>query len=50
MKRSRPHGWDVYRARSAGARAAFVVRPGQSPLPVELRPAIIGTDLLDVAR
>lgn len=43
------HGWDIHGAQAAGARAAFVARPGQRLLPVGQPPAITGTNLLDVA-
>lgn len=39
------HGWDCAGARAAGARAAFVARPGQAELPVGLRPDLVVADL-----
>jgi 2-haloacid dehalogenase len=44
------HGWDIHGAQAAGARGAFVARPGQRLLPVGQPPAFTGADLLDVAR
>ncbi|HEV7897044.1 MAG TPA: haloacid dehalogenase type II [Planosporangium sp.] len=44
------HGWDIYGAQRAGARGAFVARPGQRLLPVGQPSAFTGVDLLDVAR
>lgn len=43
------HGWDVAGAQAAGARAAFVARPGQTLLPTAPVPAIVGGDLREVA-
>jgi 2-haloacid dehalogenase len=39
------HGWDCAGARAAGARAAFVGRPGQAPLPAGAEPDIVVTGL-----
>lgn len=44
------HDWDVTGAIRAGARAAFVARPGQVLGPLAERPDIIGKDIPDVAR
>lgn len=35
------HGWDCAGAQAAGARAAFVCRPGQVPLPAGMAPDIV---------
>ncbi len=43
------HAWDVSGAMAAGARAAFVARPGAVPSPLGRQPDIIGRDLDDVA-
>jgi 2-haloacid dehalogenase len=42
------HGWDVWGAMNAGARAAFVARAGQVLIPLAPRPQIVGPTLLDV--
>lgn len=42
------HSWDVSGALAAGARAAFVARPGMVPSPIGPAPDIIGADLADV--
>jgi 2-haloacid dehalogenase len=39
------HGWDCAGARSAGARAAFVARPGQPELPAGIPPDLVVPDL-----
>ena len=44
------HAWDVSGALAAGARAAFVARPGMVLSPLGAAPDIVGTDLADVAR
>ncbi len=43
------HAWDVSGALAAGARAAFVARPGAVPSPLGKQPDIVGRDLDDVA-
>jgi 2-haloacid dehalogenase len=43
------HAWDVAGALSAGARAAFVARPGMVLSPLGPRPEIVGADLTEVA-
>jgi 2-haloacid dehalogenase len=43
------HGWDVAGAQAAGARAAFVARPGQEPLPTGPEPDLSITDLTELA-
>jgi 2-haloacid dehalogenase len=43
------HAWDVSGALAAGARAAFVARPGMVLSPLGAAPDIIGTDLTEVA-
>jgi 2-haloacid dehalogenase len=43
------HAWDVAGALSAGARAAFVARPGMVLSPLGPRPEIVGRDLAEVA-
>ena len=43
------HAWDVAGALSAGARAAFVARPGMVLSPLGPRPEIVGRDLTEVA-
>jgi 2-haloacid dehalogenase len=43
------HAWDVSGALAAGARAAFVARPGAVPSPLGPQPDIVGRDLLEVA-
>jgi 2-haloacid dehalogenase len=43
------HAWDVSGALAAGARAAFVARPGMVLSPLGVAPDILGTDLADVA-
>jgi 2-haloacid dehalogenase len=43
------HAWDTTGALRAGARAAFVARPGQVLDPLGPRPEIIGADLAAVA-
>jgi 2-haloacid dehalogenase len=44
------HDWDVAGAMAAGARGAFVVRPGQVLDPGQPRPDYVGSDIEDVAR
>jgi len=44
------HGWDVAGALHAGARAAFVARPGKGLDPLSPQPDVIGEDVLAVAR
>jgi 2-haloacid dehalogenase len=43
------HAWDVSGALAAGARAAFVARPGMVLSPLGPQPDIVGTDLAEVA-
>jgi 2-haloacid dehalogenase len=43
------HAWDVSGALAAGARAAFVARPGMVLSPLGAAPDIVGTDLAEVA-
>jgi 2-haloacid dehalogenase len=43
------HAWDVSGALAAGARAAFVARPGMVLSPLGAAPDILGTDLAHVA-
>ena len=43
------HAWDVSGALAAGAKAAFVARPGAVLSPLDPRPDIIGRDLNEVA-
>jgi 2-haloacid dehalogenase len=43
------HAWDVSGALAAGARAAFVARPGMVLSPLGAAPDIVGTDLTEVA-
>lgn len=43
------HAWDVSGALAAGARAAFVARPGMVLSPVGPAPEIVGADLSEVA-
>jgi 2-haloacid dehalogenase len=43
------HAWDVAGALSAGARAAFVARPGMVPSPLGPQPEVVGRDLTEVA-
>ena len=43
------HAWDVSGALAAGARAAFVARPGMVLSPLGDAPDILGTDLAQVA-
>jgi 2-haloacid dehalogenase len=43
------HAWDVSGALAAGARAAFVARPGMVLSPIGPRPDIVGLDLGEVA-
>lgn len=44
------HGWDVAGALRAGAKAAFVARPGKSLDPLSPEPDLVGRDVLEVAR
>lgn len=44
------HGWDVAGALHAGAKAAFVARPGKSLDPLSPEPDLVGRDVLEVAR
>jgi 2-haloacid dehalogenase len=39
------HAWDVSGALAAGARAAFVARPGMVPSPLGAQPEIVASDL-----
>ncbi len=41
------HSWDVSGARAAGAKAAFVARPGMVLSPVGPQPDIVATDIAD---
>ncbi|HEY1519343.1 MAG TPA: haloacid dehalogenase type II [Solirubrobacteraceae bacterium] len=43
------HAWDVSGALAAGARAAFVARPGMVLSPIGAAPDIVGTNLANVA-
>jgi 2-haloacid dehalogenase len=43
------HAWDVSGALAAGARAAFVARPGMVLSPLGTAPDIVGADLAEVA-
>lgn len=43
------HAWDVSGALAAGARAAFVARPGMVLSPLGPAPDVVGTDLVEVA-
>ena len=43
------HAWDVSGALAAGARAAFVARPGMVLSPLGAAPDIVGSDLTEVA-
>jgi 2-haloacid dehalogenase len=43
------HAWDVSGALAAGAKAAFVARPGAVLSPIGPRPDIVGRDLEEVA-
>ena len=43
------HAWDISGALAAGARAAFVARPGMVLSPLGPQPDITGTDLSEVA-
>ena len=43
------HAWDVSGAMAAGARAAFVARPGAVPSPIGQQPDVVGKDLDEVA-
>lgn len=42
------HSWDVSGALAAGARAAFVARPGMVLSPLGPQPDIVGADIADV--
>jgi 2-haloacid dehalogenase len=42
------HSWDVSGALAAGARAAFVARPGMVLSPLGPQPEVVGADLADV--
>jgi 2-haloacid dehalogenase len=44
------HAWDVSGALAAGARAAFVARPGMVLSPLGAAPDIVGSDLAEVAQ
>ena len=43
------HSWDVSGALAAGARAAFVARPGAILSPIGMAPEIVGKDIAEVA-
>ncbi len=43
------HAWDVSGALAAGAKGAFVARPGMVLSPIGLQPEIVGSDLAEVA-
>lgn len=43
------HAWDVSGAMAAGARAAFVARPGMVPSPLGAQCDIVGGDIAEVA-
>jgi 2-haloacid dehalogenase len=44
------HAWDVSGALAAGARAAFVARPGMVPSPLGAQPEIVTADLAELAK
>ena len=44
------HAWDVSGALAAGARAAFIARPGMVPSPLGDQPDLVARDLADLAR
>jgi 2-haloacid dehalogenase len=44
------HDWDVTGAIRAGARAAFVARPGKALGPLSEKPDIVAPDLLTAAK
>ena len=39
------HSWDVSGALAAGAKAAFVARPGMVPSPLGPQPDVVGPDI-----
>jgi 2-haloacid dehalogenase len=43
------HAWDVSGALAAGAKAAFVARPGAVPSPIGPQPDVVGADMPAVA-
>jgi 2-haloacid dehalogenase len=43
------HAWDVSGALAAGARAAFLARPGAIPSPLGQQPELIASDLAELA-
>ena len=43
------HGWDVSGALAAGARAAFIARPGMVPSPIGEQPEIVVPDIAALA-
>jgi 2-haloacid dehalogenase len=43
------HAWDTAGALAAGARAAFVARPGMVLSPLGPQPEVVGVDLTEVA-
>jgi 2-haloacid dehalogenase len=43
------HAWDVSGALAAGARAAFIARPGMVPSPLGDQPTLIANDLAELA-
>jgi 2-haloacid dehalogenase len=43
------HAWDVSGALAAGARAAFIARPGMVPSPLGAQPEIVTADLAALA-
>ena len=43
------HAWDVSGAVAAGARAAFIARPGMVPSPLGDQPELIADDLAQLA-
>ncbi|MCB1037257.1 MAG: haloacid dehalogenase type II [Acidobacteria bacterium] len=49
MRMVAAHDWDTTGALAAGARAAFIARPGMVLDPLAPRPDVIGSDLLEVA-
>jgi 2-haloacid dehalogenase len=43
------HGWDVSGALAAGARAAFIARPGMIPSPIGPQPELVVADIAELA-
>jgi 2-haloacid dehalogenase len=44
------HAWDVSGALAAGARAAFIARPGMVPSPLGDQPEVVAADITAFAR